>query len=98
MSKQPRVPAMTRRHEWVVIGSFEIPLDDHEVGRITADPDDIGVNWRQRARLVRAVGPGCQVCGGMAADVQGKPCPGGDQLEQAMASQAVRDRIWTPES
>ena len=93
----PRVPAFGRRHEWVLLGSFEIPLSDSEASRIVHEPDDVAVNWRERAKLVKSVGPGCQVCGGMAADVQGKPCPGADEFERKVTQQAVRDRIWTPE-
>jgi hypothetical protein len=97
MAKPPRVPPLVRRHEWVILGTFEIPVSDSEVNRITNEPDDIAVNWRERAQLVAASKPGCQVCGGIAADVQGSPCPGASEFERKVTQQAVRDKIWTPE-
>ena len=93
-----RVPPLTRQHEWVLIGNFQIDLDGSETRRILEAPDDIAVSWRQRGELTHVTGPGCRVCGGHASEVMGKPCPGGTELEQAVKAREVREGIWTPQT
>jgi hypothetical protein len=93
-----RVPAFTRRHEWVLYAYLELPLGDHEVGRIATDPADIAIPWRQRAQIIPGtVQVGCQVCGRPAAEAAGTPCQGGDEYERLLAAKKLREGVWTAE-
>lgn len=103
MAKQARVPPLNRPHKWILYGTFELKLGEHETGRIVGDPEDVAVPWRERAKLVSVKGPGCEECGVHASEGMGTSCRGKAglrELQNALAEQAERQasKIWTPGS
>jgi hypothetical protein len=100
MSKVPGTYAS--EHSWVIVGTFEIALDEHEARRIAAgELADVAVPM-DRARPVKVTGPGCERCGQHVSVAAGSRCPGRvaetvlEEIAARDAARAARDQIWTP--